>query len=101
LQLVPVKFSLLERFDCTKRYAVMMGFHHDALAHRPRERKHVHERIHYMLHGVPVVIVEEDLEERDVRGLLVKNSSRFRFCGRECIRHMPEQLVHLIKPRLL
>ena len=89
MQLVPMKFSLLEGLDSTKRYPIKVSFHHNLLTYRLREPKYMHERLHHVLHGVPVVIVEQDLVEREAHRVLVENSSRF--CGRKYFGHITAQ----------
>ena len=84
-----MKFSLLEWFDSTERYPVKVSFHHDLLTHRLREPEYMQERLHHVLHGVPVVIVEQDLVEREAHRVLVEISSGF--CGRNSFGHMTAQ----------
>lgn len=86
MQLVPVKFSLFERLNSTERYPIKVSFQHDMLTHRLRKPEYMHKRFHHVLHGVPVIIVEQDLVERETHCVLAENSSGF--CGRICISHM-------------
>jgi hypothetical protein len=92
-----MKFSLLERFDSAERYPVKVSFHHDPLTRRLGESEHLHDRLHHVLHGVPVVIVEQNLVEGHAHRALIENSTWFR--GRKSIVHMIAQWAHLNRHR--
>lgn len=68
-----MKLCLLERLHGAERNTVMMGFQHDPLTLPLFEPKYTHERLHYMLHGVPVIIMEENLVKRDMRRVVFNN----------------------------
>jgi hypothetical protein len=55
-----MKFCLLEGLYRAERYPVVMGLHHDHLAHPLFEPEHPHQGLDNMVHGVHVVIMQKD-----------------------------------------
>ena len=64
-----MKLCLLEGLDGAERYPVVMGLHHDPLAHLLLEPEHLHQCLDNMVHGVHVIIMQQDPVPGYARGL--------------------------------
>lgn len=56
-----MELRLLNGFDRAERHAVPVGFDHDPDAYLVLKFEYVPERMHHMLHGIYIVVMEQDL----------------------------------------
>ncbi len=62
-----MELRLFERFDDAERHAAAVCFQHDSFALSLREPEDLHERLDHVVHGIVVVVMEQDLVQRDMR----------------------------------
>lgn len=72
-----MKLGLFKRLSRTYSRAVLVRRHHDPLAHRQIEFKHLHKRLYHVFHGIHVIIVEQDFVPRDERSMTFRYRSGF------------------------
>lgn len=69
-------FCLLQRLDRTQRHAVVVSLQHDLLAAFFIEFEDTQEDPYHVLHRVMIVIMQQDLIERDMHRLPVGDRNR-------------------------
>lgn len=77
-------FGLFQRLDRTQCHAVVVGLQHDLLASFLFELEDAQEDPYHVLHRVMVVIMQQDLIERDMHPLPVGNRNRPGSCQGRC-----------------
>jgi len=64
-----MQFCLLEGFYAADSQSISVGFHHDLFTYISFELEYLHEHFDDMLHGIHVIVMENDLVERDMCSL--------------------------------
>jgi len=75
-----MELRLFQRLNCAERHPLVVSLKHDLLAPSLIKPEYTHQRFHHVYHCVVVVIVEQDLVERNVQCLPVQYRGRARLC---------------------
>lgn len=67
-----MQFGLFQRLDRAQRDSNPVRFQHDSLALCVIEPEHLHENLDDVLHGVHIIIMQKDLEKRNMGHVLLK-----------------------------
>ena len=73
-------FRLFQRFNGAERHTTIMSLKHDLLTNLLLEPEHTYQRLYHMLHGVMIIIMEQDFIERHMQCLPVRNCAGAWFC---------------------
>jgi hypothetical protein len=91
-----MELCLLKRLDNAKRDPVLMRLQHDPLAFGQPEPEDAHEGPDHVVHGVAVVVVEQDPVPGYMRTVLFQNSAWFG--GRERGHFAGKKRRHVLHP---